>query len=80
MSLFPKKSCPSSPISIDGEMATTTLLTARPPASIEAGGLAVNNVVVAISPSLDIGLLGQDFFGNKDITIKQDVIEFRSRS
>jgi aspartyl protease family protein len=48
--------------------------------SIEAGGLAVNNVVVAISPSLDIGLLGQDFFGNKDITIKQDVIEFRSRS
>ena len=48
--------------------------------SIEAGGLAVQNVVVAISPSLDIGLLGHDFFGNKDITIKQDVIEFRSRS
>ncbi|MEG5127064.1 retropepsin-like aspartic protease [Microcoleus sp. ARI1-B5] len=48
--------------------------------SIEAGGLAVNNVVVAISPSLDIGLLGHDFFGNKDMTIKQDVIEFRSRS
>lgn len=48
--------------------------------SLEAGGLAVKNVVVAISPSLDIGLLGQDFFGNKDVTIKQDVIEFRSRS
>ncbi|MEG3835511.1 MULTISPECIES: retropepsin-like aspartic protease [unclassified Microcoleus] len=48
--------------------------------SMEAGGLAVNNVVVAISPSLDIGLLGHDFFGNKDVTIKQDVIEFRSRS
>jgi hypothetical protein len=48
--------------------------------SIEAGGLAINNVVVAISPSLDIGLLGHDFFGNKDVTIKQDVIEFRSRS
>jgi gag-polyprotein putative aspartyl protease len=48
--------------------------------SIEAGGLAVKNIVVAISPSLDIGLLGQDFFGNKDVTIKQDVIEFRSRS
>ena len=48
--------------------------------SIEAGGLAVKNVVVAISPSLDIGLLGHDFFGDKDITIKQDVIEFRSRS
>ena len=48
--------------------------------SIEAGGLAVNNLVVAVSPSLDIGLLGHDFFGNKDVTIKQDVIEFRSRS
>jgi len=48
--------------------------------SMEAGGLAVKNVVVAISPSLDIGLLGHDFFGDKDITIKQDVIEFRSRS
>ncbi|MCU0545645.1 MAG: retroviral-like aspartic protease family protein [Oscillatoriaceae cyanobacterium Prado104] len=48
--------------------------------SMEAGGLAVRNVVVAISPSLDIGLLGHDFFGNKDVTIKQDTIEFRSRS
>ena len=48
--------------------------------SIEAGGLAIKNVVVAISPSLDIGLLGHDFFGDKDVTIKQDVIEFRSRS
>jgi predicted aspartyl protease len=45
--------------------------------SMEAGGLAINNLVVAVSPSLDIGLLGQDFFGNKDITIKRDVIEFR---
>jgi aspartyl protease family protein len=48
--------------------------------SMEAGGLAINNLVVAVSPSLDIGLLGQDFFGHKDITIKRDVIEFRSRS
>ncbi|HBL00010.1 MAG TPA: hypothetical protein DD001_23155 [Microcoleaceae bacterium UBA10368] len=48
--------------------------------SMEAGGLAIQNVVVAISPSLDIGLLGHDFFGDKDVTIKQDVIEFRSRS
>ncbi|MEG3858962.1 retropepsin-like aspartic protease [Microcoleus sp. herbarium12] len=47
--------------------------------SIEAGGLAINNVVVPISPALEIGLLGHDFFGNKDVTIKQDVIEFRSR-
>lgn len=48
--------------------------------SMEAGGLAINNLVVAVSPSLDIGLLGQDFFGHKDITIKKDVIEFRTRS
>jgi hypothetical protein len=48
--------------------------------SMEAGGLAINNVVVPISPALEIGLLGHDFFGNKDVTIKQDVIEFRSRS
>jgi len=48
--------------------------------SIQAGGLAIKNVVVAISPSLEIGLLGHDFFGDKDVTIKQDVIEFRDRS
>jgi predicted aspartyl protease len=48
--------------------------------SIEAGGLAIKNVVVPIAPSLEIGLLGHDFFGNKDVTFKQDVIEFRSRS
>ena len=48
--------------------------------SIEAGGLAIKNVVVPISPGLNIGLLGHDFFGNQDVTIKQDVIEFRSRS
>jgi predicted aspartyl protease len=48
--------------------------------SIQAGGLTIKNVVVAISPSLDIGLLGHDFFGDKDVTIKLDVIEFRSRS
>ncbi|WP_293347158.1 MULTISPECIES: retropepsin-like aspartic protease [unclassified Microcoleus] len=47
--------------------------------SIEAGGLAINNIVVPISPALEIGLLGHDFFGNKDVTIKQDVIEFRTR-
>jgi aspartyl protease family protein len=48
--------------------------------SIEVGGLAVKDVVVLIASSSDIGLLGHDFFGNKDMTIKQDVIEFRSRS
>ncbi len=49
--------------------------------SIEVGGAVVQNVPVAIAPSttLDLGLLGQDFFRNYDITIKRDVVEFRPR-
>ena len=49
--------------------------------SIEVGGAVVNNVPVAIAPtaSLDLGLLGQDFFSNYDVTIKRDVVEFRPR-
>ncbi|HLO48681.1 MAG TPA: retropepsin-like aspartic protease [Kamptonema sp.] len=49
-------------------------------ASLQVGGLEIKNIQVAIAPQLEIGLLGHDFFGSKDITIKQDVIEFRSRS
>lgn len=49
--------------------------------SVEVGGLIINNPEVAISgPELPMGLLGQNFFGNHDITIKENVIEFRSRS
>ncbi|CAD5978569.1 hypothetical protein PCC9214_04400 [Planktothrix tepida] len=48
--------------------------------SINVGGLQMSNVEVSISPVLQIGLLGQGFFGTYDITIKQDVIEFRSRA
>lgn len=49
--------------------------------SIEVGGAIVKNVPVAIAPTanLDIGLLGQDFFSNYDVTIKRDVVEFRPR-
>jgi clan AA aspartic protease (TIGR02281 family) len=49
--------------------------------SIEVGGAVINNVPVAIAPAanLDMGLLGQDFFSNYDVTIKRDVVEFRSR-
>lgn len=47
--------------------------------SLEAGGFAVRNVKVAISPTLPIGLLGQNFFGNYDVTIKKEYVEFRSR-
>ena len=49
--------------------------------SIAVGGAVVNNVPVAIAPTtnLDIGLLGQDFFNNYDVTIKLNVVEFRTR-
>ncbi|MGB3656272.1 MAG: retropepsin-like aspartic protease [Rivularia sp. (in: cyanobacteria)] len=49
--------------------------------SIEAGGVKVKKVPVAIAGSeLENGLLGHDFFGNYDITIKSNVVEFRPRS
>ncbi len=47
--------------------------------SIEVGRAVVKDVQIAIAPSpeLEIGLLGHDFFGNYDVTIKRDVVEFR---
>ncbi|HCF26588.1 MAG TPA: aspartyl protease [Cyanobacteria bacterium UBA11049] len=50
--------------------------------SIQVGGAVVKDVPVAIAPAsvLETGLLGHDFFGNYDVTIKRDVVEFRSRS
>ncbi|MGB3534526.1 MAG: retropepsin-like aspartic protease [Microcoleaceae cyanobacterium] len=48
--------------------------------SINVAGAVKDNLAVAIAPALDFGLLGQDFFGQYDVTIKQDVIEFRERS
>lgn len=48
--------------------------------SVSIDGAVASNIPVAIAPALDIGLLGQDFFGRYDVTIKQDVIEFRERS
>ncbi|AFY69259.1 hypothetical protein Pse7367_0959 [Thalassoporum mexicanum PCC 7367] len=45
-------------------------------ALIQVNGLALQNVPVGILPSLDVGLLGQDFFGRYDLLIRQDVIEF----
>lgn len=49
--------------------------------SIEAGGMIIKDVPVAIAPSPEvaIGLLGHDFFGNYDVTIKRDVVEFHPR-
>jgi aspartyl protease family protein len=47
--------------------------------SIAAGGVVVENVPVSINGFLEIGLLGQDFFGSYDVIIKQNTIEFRPR-
>lgn len=49
--------------------------------SISIGGAVVKNLPVAIAPSteLEIGLLGHDFFGDYDLTIKRNVVEFRPR-
>lgn len=48
--------------------------------SIAVGGAVAKNVPVAIGgPDLELGLLGQDFFGNYDVWIKQNVVEFHRR-
>lgn len=49
--------------------------------SMAVGGVVVNKLPVAIAGSeLETGLLGHDFFGNYDVTIKRNVIEFRPQS
>ncbi|PZV11694.1 MAG: aspartyl protease [Leptolyngbya sp.] len=48
--------------------------------SISVGNAVVKDVIVAIAnASLDIGLLGHDFFSDYDVTVKRDVVEFRRR-
>jgi aspartyl protease family protein len=47
--------------------------------SITTAGTTKKDLMVVISAALDIGLLGQDFFGNYDVSIKRDVIEFHIR-
>lgn len=47
--------------------------------SVAVGGLEVTNPEVTINQHLDIGLLGQGFFGIYDVTIKENVIELRYR-
>ncbi|MEC4988408.1 MAG: retropepsin-like aspartic protease [Oscillatoria sp. PMC 1068.18] len=48
--------------------------------SVAVGGMTVNNLRVGISPALNLGLLGQDFYGNHDVTIKENTIEIRART
>ncbi|MBO9998990.1 MAG: retroviral-like aspartic protease family protein [Cyanobacteria bacterium SID2] len=48
--------------------------------SIEIQGIFLRNARVAVAPpDLDIGLLGQDFFGQYDVTIRESVVEFQRR-
>ena len=48
--------------------------------SMAVDNVTARNVEVTIADRMDIGLLGHDFFGNFDVKIKQDVIEFYPRS
>lgn len=47
--------------------------------SIGVGGESINNIQVAIAPKAEIGLLGHDFFGNYDVKIGENIIEFYRR-
>ena len=47
--------------------------------SIRVGGAVIQNVEVAIAKRMQIGLLGHNFFGNYDVKIKKDVVEFYVR-
>jgi len=49
--------------------------------SMEDAGMSVKKIPVAIAGTgLDIGLLGHDFFGDHDVTIKRNTVEFRPQS
>ncbi|MEB3342288.1 retropepsin-like aspartic protease [Okeania sp.] len=51
--------------------------------SISAGGLTLSQFDVAVAPTdadQELGLLGQNFFGSYDITIKENVVELKVRS
>ncbi|MEO1146980.1 MAG: retropepsin-like aspartic protease [Cyanobacteria bacterium J06638_22] len=48
--------------------------------SVEVAGTTIDNVLVAVAgPQLSVGLLGQDFFQNFDVTIREQEVEFRPR-
>ena len=48
--------------------------------SIAVGEAVASNVLVAVAgPELDVGLLGHDFFGKYDVTIREREVEFQER-
>ena len=48
-------------------------------ASVQAGNYKAQNLQVGILPVENLALLGQNFYGHYDVTIKQKVIELRER-
>ncbi len=49
--------------------------------SIEVEGVKVQQLPVAIGlPDMEVGLLGHDFFGHFDVTVRETVVEFRPRT
>ncbi|HEY9694469.1 MAG TPA: retropepsin-like aspartic protease [Oculatellaceae cyanobacterium] len=49
--------------------------------SLQVGGGVLKNLPVWIGqPDLEMGVVGQDFFSNYDMTIKQNVVEFQQRA
>lgn len=47
--------------------------------SISSGNLATRNLNIAIGDTIEMGLLGQNFYGMYEYTVKKDRIEFRKR-
>jgi aspartyl protease family protein len=47
--------------------------------SLSVGNAVIRNLEVAVSPTLPIGLLGQDVFSRYDITIRKNIVEFQHR-
>jgi len=48
--------------------------------SVAVGGVVANNLLVAVAGSeLEVGLLGHDFFGHYDVTIREREVEFQER-
>ncbi|QDZ40831.1 hypothetical protein FRE64_13295 [Euhalothece natronophila Z-M001] len=48
-------------------------------ASMNAGGAVAEDVMIIIAPAVSTGLLGQNFFSRYDVSIREDVVEFRDR-
>lgn len=47
--------------------------------SAQVGSLVISNLEVAIAPTMEVGLLGQNFFGAYDVTIRSNQVEFHAR-